>query len=529
MFEKISSWFSLQCKAMAPKGSLAEWCASERFYWVPVRIFLYLIIILITFFVVKRYLSRFNIKYLKPKWHIGLVKTVKPYDLLVVIVLTLFSLGFRLLYINQPIKGDEAFTAVWYASRPVYVSQSVYTFPNNHLLNTFLIHFAIGIFGMTEFAIRLPALFFAMASIILLYYIVKEHFGIETATITSSLLSASSAVIEYSVNGRGYSSMIFFGLLTWYVLEKALDKKSNQLVFLSGIFASLAIYSIPTTAVAILGIFAYFLIVNKNYFRVLARFICLTILFSLFFYGPVIVVSGIHSLIYSGGDKLSFVATFFSLPLFYLNLLQYFLLGVPAKLFWVAIVLVIGSFVYSLLTRNKKMRVLIFSMLLMTSIFILFLREIPYERIFLYLVPIFYLLISLAIFLVPKKIRLVVSILLSTTILVNGFWTFYKVNDEKYFQFWGNTKSTAKYLKENLPDNYCIYFQTSGLQDALDFYLTPIWMRKHQCISAALMNGNRLVVVENTKRLSSFARDKLVSKEFLVNFKDINIYKAIYE
>ena len=529
MLHTVSDWIAGRCRSMAPEGSLAEWGTDERFYWLPIKLALFLLLFIYIIYLVKDFITR-NGKNLNFPRYIKLNHIFSSnLEKILVIGLLVISLGFRLLYITQPIKGDEAFTAVWYASKPLYISQSVYTFPNNHLLNTLLIHFSMKTFGFNEFAVRLPALLFMLGSIIVLYFIVRHHFNKEVALLSASMLSASSVMIEYSVNGRGYSLMIFFSLLAWYALEKAINHLNYKLVFLASIFASLAIYSILTSVIAILGIFIYFLLLNKKDYRPIVKFISLTAIFSLFLYGPVLTVSGISSLFYSGGGKFPFTAIIFSLLSFYFGLLRYFLLGLPPKLFWVFVTLIIGSIVYSVLIRNKKIWALVSSMLLITTLFVIFLREIPYERIFLFLAPLLYLLIALAGYLFFKKIRLGMSVLLSMIILVNGFWTFNKINNEQYFQFWGDTRSAANFLKGMSSSGNCIYLQTNGLQDSLDFYLTPGWMRKHQCDVSTLTSGTKIISVENVKRLDISAKGKISSKKLLINIKDINIYEGIYE
>jgi hypothetical protein len=74
----------------------------------------------------------------------------------------LLSCALRLLYLNQPMRPDEAAT-VYYAKNPdIFFTLSNYSLPNNHLLHTLLVYLSINLFGTTaEWVARLPAFLLA--------------------------------------------------------------------------------------------------------------------------------------------------------------------------------------------------------------------------------------------------------------------------------------------------------------------------------------------------------------------------------
>src|SRR5205823_10426576 len=76
---------------------------------------------------------------------------------LVLIVVTLGALGLRLAFVQQPMRYDEALTFNELASRPLYYGLSYYPDPNNHLLNTLLVHLAYVGLGNQPWVLRLPA------------------------------------------------------------------------------------------------------------------------------------------------------------------------------------------------------------------------------------------------------------------------------------------------------------------------------------------------------------------------------------
>lgn len=119
------------------------------------------------------------------------------------IVLTGF--GIRLRFLNQPMRNDESSTLLGYASQPLYLAISLYNTPNNHLFHTLLVHWSTALWGVSEWAIRLPA-FLAGVLLIPLTYVFARSLASDTAALlAAALVSSSSILIEYSTNARGYT------------------------------------------------------------------------------------------------------------------------------------------------------------------------------------------------------------------------------------------------------------------------------------------------------------------------------------
>ena len=75
------------------------------------------------------------------------VRGVTRTDVLGVTAAALLAIGLRLAFLNQPMRYDEALTFNEFASRPLYYALSFYPDPNNHLLNTLLVHFTSATLG----------------------------------------------------------------------------------------------------------------------------------------------------------------------------------------------------------------------------------------------------------------------------------------------------------------------------------------------------------------------------------------------
>lgn len=180
----------------------------------------------------------------------------------------IWAICLRLQFINEPIRKDEAWTFLAYASRPLVLGITYYT-ANNHLLNTLLMHLSTSVFGESVWALRLPTLMAGVLLVPVTYTAIRLYHGKIAAMLTAALVCASSPLIEYSFNARGYSlSALFFTAMI------ALAGVSTRLGMAGGwvllpVSAALAIYSVPTTIYGVCGVFLYLILATRDWRRVI--------------------------------------------------------------------------------------------------------------------------------------------------------------------------------------------------------------------------------------------------------------------
>ncbi len=156
------------------------------------------------------------------------------------------AVALRLAFLGQPIRYDEALTFTEFASRPLYYALSYYPDPNNQLLHTLLVHVAWSLFGDAPWAIRLPAFLAGILVVPATYVVARLLYGRDAALLAAALVAASSSLVEYSTNARGYS------LLTlWFLVALALAAyvavTGNRLAAVAlAVAAALGFYTIPT-------------------------------------------------------------------------------------------------------------------------------------------------------------------------------------------------------------------------------------------------------------------------------------------
>lgn len=137
------------------------------------------------------------------------------------------ALALRLVYLGQDIRFDEGWTYVNYATRSFGDIMTSYGCTNNHILHTLLVAAVTKVFGGSPEVIRLPALFFGLLMLPLVHVVAAKIYGRNAAFVATALTAASSCLIEYSANGRGYTMLVDLTLLSLYAA--LLLKRDNRL------------------------------------------------------------------------------------------------------------------------------------------------------------------------------------------------------------------------------------------------------------------------------------------------------------
>ncbi|MGZ6515879.1 MAG: glycosyltransferase family 39 protein [Actinomycetota bacterium] len=160
------------------------------------------------------------------------------------VLVTLIGAAFRLVYISQPMRYDEAATWLYYSSKWVLYALVSYTYPNNHIFHTLLVGVSTSIFGNHPWAIRLPA-FLAGVAMIPLTYFAARRYGETTGLVAAAFVASSSVLIEFSTNARGYTivASIFLGLIA---LMPSLMRGEARAWKWFAILSALGFFTIPT-------------------------------------------------------------------------------------------------------------------------------------------------------------------------------------------------------------------------------------------------------------------------------------------
>jgi Dolichyl-phosphate-mannose-protein mannosyltransferase len=177
-------------------------------------------------------------------------------------VFIVFGIGIflRLRHLGRLVRFDEAWTYIGFASRPLVLGLSRYPAANNHLLNTLLIYFSTRLFGNTIFGLRFPALAVGCLVILAAWFVTRHLYDSAAGILAAGCVAALPTFIEFSINAAGYALqwLSILGLILF--AEVLQENPSLRTAWLGLVVAAVVgIYSIPTTLVAVAGIFGWML------------------------------------------------------------------------------------------------------------------------------------------------------------------------------------------------------------------------------------------------------------------------------
>jgi len=147
--------------------------------------------------------------------------------------------------VQAPVTHDEAYTFIFFASKPLSIGLRDYHFPNNHIFHTFLVHLSCGLFGIRQVSLRLPA-FLAGALLAPLGYLLGRRWqGHGAGLLAGAAIAAAPLVTVYSSVARGYTLVAFFSLAGFILGSEILRKNNRFLWVLLPVITALGFYSIP--------------------------------------------------------------------------------------------------------------------------------------------------------------------------------------------------------------------------------------------------------------------------------------------
>jgi hypothetical protein len=137
--------------------------------------------------------------------------------------ITLLGLGLRIHGLGSDLWIDEIVTLDGSRGLSIGELYRVYGSPNQHLLKTLLIRASVGLFGESEWTVRLPAMLFGAATVPAMYWVARMTTGPGRSLAAALLLAVSYHHVWFSQSARGYSAYLLFSLLATGALCRALS------------------------------------------------------------------------------------------------------------------------------------------------------------------------------------------------------------------------------------------------------------------------------------------------------------------
>ncbi|NQT67089.1 MAG: DUF4214 domain-containing protein [Actinobacteria bacterium] len=323
-------------------------------------------------------------------------------DLIFLLLIIALSIIIRLFYINQPMRHDEAITFLSFVKKPLIKSLSDYSSSNNHLFHTFLSHIFYVIFGNREWVIRMPAFISGVLIIPASYFTTRVFYNKFAAILTAGLVAASSTMVEYSTNARGYTIIILFFLICLGIAKYLKDEDNKALWFIFIILSILGFFTLPMFLYPIGLIYVWLLLClvfkdSKLYKKILFKNILFSvgviILITLLLYTPAIIFLITETGIVQDAIKSHSLGDFIQQLPFWMNRIwSRWNRDIPLAL---NIIFVIGFFISTIFNyklRTTKIPVVAAAIAWLAPV-VLIHRPTMYERIWLFLLPI-YLIVS---------------------------------------------------------------------------------------------------------------------------------------
>ena len=175
------------------------------------------------------------------------VEPVDGRDWLFLGLIVLLALVLRLGTLDGPLWYDEIITVETHLKKPWSEMVTDYQM-NHHYLFSFQAKVFADLFGMENWAIRMPALIFGLASLVATWFLARDVAGKEIAHLATLLLAISFHHIWFSTNARGYAELHFFSTLGMILWLRGIRTPDLRTWLAYGVVLALAVYTHLTGA-----------------------------------------------------------------------------------------------------------------------------------------------------------------------------------------------------------------------------------------------------------------------------------------
>jgi mannosyltransferase len=166
-----------------------------------------------------------------PLWEIGARAKVTPAEppprwaaVTLLVGILVLALALRLYRLGAGLWYDEINAYVLYMGLSFGEIVTTYDLESQHFLFTLLARAAFALFGEGPASLRLPAALFGTASVAALYLLGRQLATKREALLSAALLAVSYHHVWFSQNARGYSALLFWTLLSTWLMMRALDE-----------------------------------------------------------------------------------------------------------------------------------------------------------------------------------------------------------------------------------------------------------------------------------------------------------------
>jgi hypothetical protein len=159
------------------------------------------------------------------------------------LIILAVAIVLRLPGLNSGLWYDEVATLVEFVRLPVNQLLANYGDQNNHPLFSLLANISIQLFGESAWTLRLPAFLFGIASIWALFSLAQLVTDKREALFTTILMTVSYHHVWFSQNARGYTGILFWGLLSTGLFLKGCKNNRPFIWIIYAVSIALGMYT----------------------------------------------------------------------------------------------------------------------------------------------------------------------------------------------------------------------------------------------------------------------------------------------
>jgi hypothetical protein len=173
---------------------------------------------------------------------VGAAGLARPEVLWLLAILAIATV-LRLYKLESSLWYDEIDTLVNFVRPPFAELMTNYPSLNHHVLFSLEAKLSTLIFGESAWSLRLPAALLGVGSIWAAWLVAREVVTRNEALFVAALMAVSYHHIWFSQNARGYTGLLFFGVLATYFLLRGMRKPSLGVWAAYGLAMAAAMYT----------------------------------------------------------------------------------------------------------------------------------------------------------------------------------------------------------------------------------------------------------------------------------------------
>jgi len=166
----------------------------------------------------------------------------------ILVVILVIAIFVRVEKLDSSLWYDEIMTLVAYIRLSVVDLLSIHSSFNNHPFYSLQAKASVLLFGESNWSVRLPAAFFGIASIAVLWRLAYRISGTFQAHVSALLLALSYHHVWFSQNARGYTELLFWCVASTMILINCLRTPSWRWWIAYGLVISAGMYTHLTAA-----------------------------------------------------------------------------------------------------------------------------------------------------------------------------------------------------------------------------------------------------------------------------------------